>query len=291
MENRWKKTDERNVLEVKEKEGVTYLSYPLLEHTKCVRHAFSTRLGGVSEGIYASMNLSFSRGDDPEAVRENFYRMAEVLEISPEQYVFSAQTHTTNVRKVTKDDAGKGFLFPQACVTGCAGGLKDVDGLVANEPGLCLATFYADCVPLFFVDPVKKAIGLSHSGWRGTVGKIGKVTVEKMTELYGTDPKDVVAAVGPSICQDCYEVSKDVVEQFRENYDEKYWEKLFYEKENGKYQLNLWEANRIVLQEAGIPQEQIAVTNICTCCNSELLFSHRASQGKRGNLGAFLMLE
>lgn len=217
--------------------------------------------------------------------------MAEVLEISPEQYVFSAQTHTTNVRKVTKDDAGKGFLFPQACITGCAGGLKDVDGLVTNEPGLCLATFYADCVPLFFVDPVKKAIGLSHSGWRGTVGKIGKVTVEKMTELYGTDPRDVVAAVGPSICQDCYEVSKDVVEQFRENYDEKYWEKLFYEKENGKYQLNLWEANRIVLQEAGIPKEQIAVTNICTCCNSELLFSHRASQGKRGNLGAFLMLE
>ena len=291
MENRWKKTDERNVLEVKEKAGVTYLSYPLLEHTKCVRHAFSTRLGGVSEGIYASMNLSFSRGDDPEAVRENFYRMAEVLEISPEQYVFSAQTHTTNVPKVPNEDAGKGILLPQARGTGCPGGLKDVDGLVTNEPGLCLATFYADCVPLFFVDPVKKAIGLSHSGWRGTVGKIGKVTVEKMTELYGTDPKDVVAAVGPSICQDCYEVSKDVVEQFRENYDEKYWEKLFYEKENGKYQLNLWEANRIVLQEAGIPQEQIAVTNICTCCNSELLFSHRASQGKRGNLGAFLMLE
>lgn len=287
MKNHWKKTDERNVLEVKEKAGVTYLSYPLLEHTNCVRHAFSTRLGGVSEGIYASMNLSFSRGDDPEAVRENFRRMAEVLEISPEQYVFSAQTHTTNVREVIKDDARNRFLFPEAG----GEGYTDVDGLVTNEPGLCLATFYADCVPLFFVDPVKRAIGLSHSGWRGTVGKIGKVTVEKMMELYGTDPKDVVAAVGPSICQDCYEVSEDVIEQFRENFHEKYWENLFYAKENGKYQLNLWEANRIVLQEAGIPSEQIAVTNICTCCNSELLFSHRASQGKRGNLGAFLVLE
>ena len=232
MENRWKKTDERNVLEVKEKTGVTYLSYPLLEHTKCVRHAFSTRLGGVSEGIYASMNLSFSRGDDPEAVRENFYRMAEVLEISPEQYVFSAQTHTTNVRKVTKDDAGKGFLFPQACVTGCPEGYKDVDGLVTNEPDFALLLFM-QTVCRFFRGSGKKAIGLSHSGWRGTVGKIGKVTVEKMTELYGTDPRDVVAAVGPSICQDCYEVSKDVVEQFRENYDEKYWEKLFYEKKMG----------------------------------------------------------
>lgn len=295
LKNHWKKTDERNVLEIKEEAGVTYLSYPLLEHTNCVRHAFSTRLGGVSEGIYASMNLSFSRGDDPEAVRENFRRMAEVLEISPEQYVFSAQTHTTNVREATKDDARNRHLFPEACVTGCpvgyTDGYTDVDGLVTNEPGLCLATFYADCVPLFFVDPVRRAIGLSHSGWRGTVGKIGKVTVEKMTKLYGTDPKDVVAAVGPSICQDCYEVSEDVIAQFRENYDEKYWENLFYAKENGKYQLNLWEANRIVLQEAGIPSEQIAVTNICTCCNSELLFSHRASQGKRGNLGAFLVLE
>ena len=307
MEQCWKKKDERNVLEVKEKAGVTYLSYPLLEHTNCVRHVFSTRLGGVSEGMYASMNLSFSRGDDPNAVRENFRRMAEVLDIFPEQYVFSAQTHTTNVREVTKEDTRNRFLFPQAggdentlpgkgcqsqaCIEKFGGGYTDVDGLVTNEPELCLATFYADCVPLFFVDPVQKAIGLSHSGWRGTVGKIGKITVEKMTRLYGTDPKDVVAAVGPSICQDCYEVSEDVIEQFRKNYDEKYWERLFYAKENGKYQLDLWEANRIVLREAGIPAEQIAVTNICTCCNSELLFSHRASQGKRGNLGAFLVLE
>jgi Uncharacterized conserved protein len=113
----------------KRKAGVTYLSYPLLEHTKCVRHAFSTRLGGVSEGIYASMNLSFSRGDDPEAVRENFYRMAEVLEISPEQYVFSAQTHTTNVRKVTKDDAGKGFLFRRHVLRDAREGLRMWMGL------------------------------------------------------------------------------------------------------------------------------------------------------------------
>ena len=290
MENRWKKTDERNVLEVKEKAGVTYLSYPLLEHTKCVRHAFSTRLGGVSEGIYASMNLSFSRGDDPEAVRENFYRMAEVLEISPEQYVFSAQTHTTNVRKVTKDDAGKGFLFPQACITGCAGGLKDVDGLVTNEPGLCLATFYADCVPLFFVDPVKKVIGLSHSGWRGTVAKIGKETVRKMREVYGCDPGDILAAVGPSICQDCYEVSEEVIRQFQEHFSEKDWASCFIRKKNGKYQMDLWRANEMIFLESGIKTEHIAVTNICTHCNSEVLYSHRAMGDQRGNLAAFLAL-
>ena len=162
---------------------------------------------------------------------------------------------------------------------------------MTNEPGVCLATFYADCVPLYFVDPVKRAIGLSHSGWRGTVGKIGKITVEKMRECYGSDPKDILAAVGPSICQSCYEVSEDVIGQFRENFREDLWSDLFYRKSNGKYQLNLWKANESVFIEAGIRPEHMAITNVCTCCNSELLFSHRASQGRRGNLGAFLAIK
>ena len=283
MENRWKKTDERNVLEVKEKAGVTYLSYPLLEHTKCVRHAFSTRLGGVSEGIYASMNLSFSRGDDPEAVRENFYRMAEVLEISPEQYVFSAQTHTTNVRVVTKEDKGKGVIRKR--------NYTDVDGMITNVPGICLVTSYADCVPLYFVDPVKKAIGLSHSGWRGTVGKIGKNTVQLMQENFGSKPEDLLAAVGPSVCMDCYEVSEDVIEQFKEAFEKKYWEELFYKKENGKYQLNLWKANELIFLESGILPEHMAITNVCTHCNSKILYSHRTMGNNRGNLCAFLALK
>jgi YfiH family protein len=168
---------------------------------------------------------------------------------------------------------------------------QDVDGLITNEPGLCLSTFYADCVPLYFVDPVQKAIGLSHSGWRGTVGKIGAVTVQKMREEYGSKPEDIIAAIGPSICQDCYEVSEDVIVEFQNNFDEKYWKELYYRKENGKYQLNLWKANEIVLAEAGILKEHIAVTNLCTCCNSEVLFSHRASNGKRGNLAAFMALK
>ena len=167
----------------------------------------------------------------------------------------------------------------------------DVDGLVTNVPGLCLVTFYADCVPLFFVDPVKKVIGLSHSGWRGTVGKIGKVTVELMKEQYGCHPSDILAAVGPSICQDCYEVSEEVVEKFRENFARKYWEDLFYQKENGKYQLNLWKANEIIFTESGILPEHMAVTNLCTHCNSDVLYSHRTMGDKRGNLAAFLALK
>ena len=115
--------------------------------------------------------------------------------------------------------------------------------------------------------------------------------VKAMEKAYGSRPEDIITAIGPSICQDCYEVSEDVIEAFRENFEEKDWPGLFYRKENGKYQLNLWEANKIILLEAGILPEHISMPNLCTCCNPQLLFSHRASHGKRGNLGAFLMLK
>ena len=262
---------------------VLYLTYPLLESTGIIKHGFSTRVGGVSEGVCSTMNLSFSRGDDENAVRENFRRMANALDVEEDSFVFSQQTHTTNVRKVTLEDKGKGLTRKLD--------YQDIDGLITNVPGLCLSTFYADCVPLYFVDPVKKAIGLSHSGWRGTVGKIGCVTVQKMQEEYGSNPENIIAAIGPSICQDCYEVSEDVIVEFQNHFDKKYWKDLYYKKENGKYQLNLWKANEIVLEEAGVLKEHIAVTNLCTCCNHESLFSHRASQGKRGNLAAFLALK
>ena len=167
----------------------------------------------------------------------------------------------------------------------------DVDGMITNVPGICLVTSYADCVPLYFVDPVKKVIGLSHSGWRGTVGKIGKVTVEKMEEEFGCDPADILGAVGPSICQDCYEVSEDVIKKFRENYDENLWPEIFYQKENGKYQLNLWKANELIFLESGILPEHMAITNVCTHCNSKILYSHRTMGNNRGNLCAFLALK
>lgn len=265
------------ILEEREAFGVPYLAYPLLEQTGIVRHGFSTRLGGVSQGPWASMNLSSTRGDDPEAVEENKRRMAKALGVKPEDMTYTHQTHTTNVEVVKAEDRGTRFM--------------ETDGMVTNVPGICLVTFYADCVPLYFVDPVKKAIGLSHSGWRGTVGKIGRATVEQMREAYGSDPKDIAAAIGPSICQDCYEVSEDVISEFQKAFAKKIWDRLFYRKRNGKYQLNLWAANEAVLMEAGIPKEQIAVTNLCTHCNPKILFSHRAQGEKRGNLSAFLALK
>lgn len=274
--------DNRHVLE-ENTDSVPYLEYPMLKNTRIVRHGFSTRLGGVSEGYYASMNLSFDRGDRKEAVAENFRRIGEALGVRCEDMVLSRQTHTTNVRIVTDADRGKGITRERD--------YTDVDGLVTNVPGICLVTSYADCVPLFFVDPVKKVIGLSHSGWRGTVGKIGRKTVELMHERFGSDPADILAAVGPSVCMDCYEVSSDVIEKFKEAFPENCWEQLFYEKPDGKYQLDLWKANELIFLESGILPEHIAVTNVCTHCNSDIFYSHRAAGDKRGNLCAFLALK
>ena len=272
--------EEKPKMRVNTREGVTYLTYPEFDKLPGFVHAFSTRLGGVSEGIYSSMNLSFTRGDKEEAVKENYKRMADAAGFDMNDIVTSDQTHTANVRLVTEKDRGNGITKPRP--------YTDVDGMITNVPGVVLCTFYADCVPLYFVDPVHKAIGLSHSGWRGTVGKIGKVTIEKMAEQFGSDPEEIFTAIGPSICQDCYEVSEDVILEFQKAFEEKYWEKLFYKKKNGKYQLDLWEANHIIFLKAGIKEEHISMPGICTCCNPEFLFSHRASHGRRGNLAAFL---
>lgn len=269
--------NQEHIFDEKIVNGVPFLSYPLLESTGVVNHGFSTKLGGVSKGHCATMNISTTRGDAPEAIAENKRRIAGAIGVRVEDMTFTHQTHTTNVAVVEETDRGRRFM--------------ETDGMITNVPGICLVTFYADCVPLFFIDPVKKAIGLSHSGWRGTVGKMGKVTVEKMTEVFGTNPKDVAAAIGPSICQDCYEVSEDVIDEVRGAFDKSLWKELFYQKENGKYQLNLWKANEEVFLEAGILKENIAVTNVCTHCNPDILFSHRTTGSARGNLSAFLALK
>ena len=261
---------------------VEYLVFPGLLQSGIVNHLFSTRRGGVSEGIFSSMNLSYTRGDEKEAVDENFRRIAAVLDSTPERIVCSDQTHTVNVRRVTEKDAGKGVVCPKD--------YRDVDGLITDVPELILATFYADCVPLFFVDTEHRAIGLSHSGWKGTVGRMGEVTLKAMKEAFGTRPENVRAAIGPSICQDCYEVSMDVAQQFEEMFSDASEKVLKPGKAPGKYQLDLWNANKIILLNAGILPEHLEITDICTCCNSEYLFSHRASMGRRGNLGAFLEL-
>ncbi len=262
---------------------LVYLTFPILEKEDWVHHLFTTRLGGVSEGIYSTLNVSYTRGDRKEAVDENFRRVAAALHCSVEDIVCTDQTHTTNLRVVGRQDGGKGITRERD--------YTDVDGLLTDEPGVYLAAFFADCVPLYFVDTGRRAIALAHSGWRGTAARMGRCVVEKMREVYGTDPADLLAVVGPSICQDCYEVSEDVAAVFAGEFRRPGQEQaILRPRGGGKYQLDLWRANEIVLTEAGILREHIQVTDICTCHNADYLFSHRASKGRRGNLGAFLGL-
>lgn len=273
---------ECNTFRCGENTKIPLLEFTLLKQCGIAKHAFTTREGGVSKGIFDSLNLSFTRGDDEEAVMENYRRVAAAFGKLPEDIVCSDQTHTTNVLCVDRSYAGCGVTRERPYM--------DVDGLITDEPGVILATFYADCVPLYFIDPIHRAIGLSHSGWRGTVQRMGQITLDKMKEEFKTNPSDVYAAIGPSICQDCYEVSEDVADAFAGEFVG-HESDILIDKHNGKFQLDLWKANGIVLQDAGVLPEHLAITNICTCCNDRLLFSHRASKGKRGNLGAFLMLK
>ena len=274
--------DPMNHITVHECGGVVYLTFPILEQLPGIVHGFSTRLGGVSQGDVGTMNLSFSRESSRQNVEENYRRLAKAIGYEPERLVCSRQTHTTNVRVVTEEDCGIGFCR--------SGDYDNIDGLVTNVPGIPLMTFYADCVPLLLADPGHRAIGCAHSGWRGTAANMGKAALEVMKREYGTEAKDVITAIGPSICQDCYEVSEDVIDQFREVYHRKIWPDLFYEKQNGKFQLNLWEACRQNFLMAGVLPEHISLPDLCTCCNPKFLFSHRASRGNRGNLAAVVML-
>lgn len=259
---------------------VEYLTFHNLSDINGVKHLFSTKLGGVSQNEFASMNLSYTRGDCKEHVDENFRRISRVLQVETEAIVCSDQTHTSHIRVVTQEDAGKGVTRKRD--------YTDVDGLLTNEKKLVLATFYADCVPLYFVDPKKRIIGLAHSGWRGSVLKIGKCMVQKMQNEFGCSAKDIIVGIGPSICQECYEVDDVVVDEIKEHFEHP---DIFYrKKENHKYQLDLWKLNKHILLDAGILEEHIELPDLCTCCNHDKLFSHRATGGKRGNLGAFLVL-
>ncbi|MBQ3584898.1 MAG: peptidoglycan editing factor PgeF [Lachnospiraceae bacterium] len=270
-------------LEKIRQDKVPLIRYDLFSDVPFLVHGFTTRLGGVSEGIYTSMNLSFTRGDRVEDVLANYEILAQEIGIEKSKFVASDQTHTTNIRIVTKDDLGKGIIREKD--------YTDVDGLMTNEKGVVLFTYYADCVPLFFADKKKKVIALSHSGWRGTKNKMAKVTVEKMCEVYGCERSDIICAIGPSICRSCYEVSQDVKTEFEETFLPEAIADIFTAKANGKFLLDLWKANELILKEAGILEEHIENRRICTCCNKDILFSHRGLEGKRGNLAAFMAIK
>lgn len=271
-----------NVMKLHNTDSVPYLTYDSLSEITFINHAFSTKHGGVSEGEFESMNFAFNRGDNPDNVTQNYKRFCQSAGFEYETLTASAQDHNTVVRAVTEKDCGVGIYKPRD--------MESVDALITNEKGVTLVTYYADCTPLFFVDTKNKAIGLAHAGWRGTVGRIGEKVVKKMTELYDTNPADIKAAIGPAISVCCYEVDYPCAENFLklEGLES---EKFVFPKENGKYMIDLLETNRQILVSCGVKPENITVSDVCTNCNSDLLWSHRATKGHRGTMCAFMCMK
>lgn len=262
--------------------AVYYTTFPSFEKTGLVRHLYSTRRGGVSAGYFGPMNLGFSRGDDQEAVIENFRRISFVAEIYPGDMVFSDQVHGDRILYVDQQDRGKGIYSPKE--------MQGVDGLLTDKPQVCLVTFYADCVPLFFLDPVMKVIGLAHAGWRGTVLEIGRKMVERFQADFGSDPADILAGIGPSIGPCCFEVGPDVECEFSRVFPAWRDEIIRSSGKPEKSYVDLWRTNQLILEKAGVKPEHITVTDLCTKCHEEYFHSHRRMGNNRGTQAAFLEL-
>ena len=268
---------------------ISGVTFPALDRTGFIDHGFLLRTGGVSTGCFESLNLSYTRGDRQEDVEENFRRAAAYFGTVPERIVSAYQTHTHEVMRVGSAQAGKGVTRERI--------YPDIDGLLTNEPGLLLATSHADCTPVFLADPVHRAIAMVHSGWRGTAGRIGENAVNAMRREFGTEASDLVAAIGPCICGNCYEVGPEVAVQFIEMFGEETVYRdvtgvgpMLRPKTNGKYLLDQKALNVRILTDAGVPREQISVSAFCTFERPDLFFSHRKMGEKRGNLRAFLMI-
>ena len=260
--------------------GVKVVQFPAFSEYSDLVHAYSTRMGGVSEGIYSTMNFRFGIGDSDDNVRENYRRVFEALGIPEGSEVFTKQTHTTNVRVATAEDKGTGI--------GREVPYEDIDGLVTDVPGLALTIFTSDCVPVYLYDPVRKAIGVCHAGWRGTVGGISAKTAELMKETYGCAPADIRAVIGPSIGPECFEVGEEVAEEFSKAFGESV---VLRTGDCCKPHVDLWRANVLSLMSAGLAKEHISVCGLCTMCHPDIVFSHRVTAGRRGSNAGFLMMK
>lgn len=256
--------------------GAVFLTVPSFERTGLVRHCITTRAGGVSEGCYSSMNFRFNCDDANRNVIENFMRISDAVGFDFGGLVLSKQMHEDIIKTITPVNRGNGILYPNE--------FDSADGLMTNEPGVALVTLYADCVPLLFLDPIKRVIASVHSGWRGTVARIGAKAVRKMTEDYGSRPEDILCAIGPSIRMDAFEVGDDVAGIFIENFGESVVKKY-----GEKYHVDMQGAIAMQLRGEGVIN--IDDCGICTYHNSDIFFSHRRTNGRRGNFGAIIELK
>lgn len=262
------------------KNNIIYFTIPSFDDTGLVKSCFTSRLGGVSNGNYASLNMGLNTNDERENVLENFQIVGTELHIPMDHFVYSDQVHKDRIKIIKEEDRGKGIT--------CHSDIIGIDAFVTNVKNIALVTVYADCVPIFILDPIRKVIALAHAGWRGTVLKIARKTIHAMIQEFDTNPQECLAAIGPSIGKCCYEVDRGVIDEFNKNFTN--LQEFAFSKGNDKYMLDLWQANKIVLKEIGILDRNITISSMCTMCNPQYLFSHRRDKGITGRMAAILQL-
>lgn len=280
---KWHDFKEASAIFIKRQIGKTVvLEIPAFSETGLVQHGFSTRLGGVSQEPFGSLDLGIYNEDDLSAIQANRLAFAETVGVPAAQIVCCHQVHGTKVAAVGSRDGGRGFLDGKTAIV-------DTDGLMTNEPGVGLWACFADCTPLFFLDPVKRVIAVSHAGWRGTVARMGPVTVKRMQEVYGCAPQDILAGIGPSIGACHYEVDAPVIAKVQQAFD--FWPQVLHFTGPDRARLDLWEANRLALLEAGLIGEHITVSGWCTYCFADYFYSYRRDNGRTGRMAALMSLQ
>lgn len=262
--------------------GIPLIRFPLFEpYGKIMEAVYTTRRGGVSGGCFASLNLSFDQGDEAQNVCENYRLAAQALGAGIGQLVFTDQKHTANIRAVTEEDAGKGMTR--------ARDYRAVDGLVTDVPGLVLVTLHADCTPVYIFDPVIKAIGLVHAGWKGTVAEITAKAIGLMSELYHSRAEDLLVAVGPAACGTCYEIGAEVKREF-DGMSIDVSEYIAYDRDKDKYFPDIPLINGALAVAQGVHPENVMIADACTMEEPDRFFSHRIHHSERGSQAAFMFL-
>jgi YfiH family protein len=261
-----------------ENKGVTLVKSGLLEAEQSVRHCFTTRLGGVSSGYWASTNLGFGRGEERDTVLRNFELVCEAAGLNFSRLTRSFQKHGINVTEVTEENVGSGFFEPP---------FDDTDALITRLENTPLVVHIADCTPVLLYDRVNRACAAIHAGWRGMAAGVIEAAINAMEDSYGTDPTDLAAAVGPCIGPCCFEVDEDVADVFRSDFGEGV---VIPAKDGKKTRIDLPKCALEALTGRGVPENSIDVSGDCTFCDERLYYSHRRMGENRGTQTAIIQI-